>query len=94
MGKSSVTPGQPSVNTNRGNEPGTGPQTAASPSQRSAHVLLSASIAPPEDPTGHVESVYGFSLDESPRPGHFISEDTPQQEQDHVHPPIPGEETS
>ena len=93
MGKSPVTPGQPEAPTNRGTEARTGPLVSASPSQRTAHVLLSASIAPPGDLTAQAVNPERLSLDESLRSGHVTDTDSSPQVSDHVHPTLPGQET-
>ena len=93
MGKSPVTPVQPSANTNRGTEERTNRQGAASPDQRTAHVLLSASIAPPKDLAAQAMDSEALSLDESIKPGHVSNTDSLPQVAEHVHSSLPSKKT-
>ena len=93
MGKSPVTPVQPSANTNRGTESRTNRQGAASPDLRTTHVVLSASIAPPEDLAAQAMYSAAISLDESFKSGHVSNTDSLPQVADHVHSSIPSKKT-
>ena len=70
MGKTPVIPDQPGLNTNRRREAATSPQQVASPSGSVAHVLLSAPIMAPEDPTAQSGSRDRSELDGSTESGH------------------------
>ena len=93
MGKSPVTPVQPSANTNRGIEARTNRQGVASPDRRTAHVLLSASIAPPEDLAAQAMDSEPLLLDESLKSGHVSDTESLPQVADHVHSSLPSQKT-